>query len=95
MTPFTAGLGIATDSWALGLLPKESRGRFAGVLNLGNAVGTSLGALLTGRIGTMFGLLWIFLVVGVILWVAIPFFLRVPEVFKPAERASEVILRGN
>jgi MFS family permease len=86
MMPFTAGLNIATDSWALDLLPKESRGRFAGVLNLGNALGTSAGVLIAGVISTAFSRLWIFLVAGVILWAAIPFFLRVPEIFKREEK---------
>ncbi len=88
MMPFFMGLTIATDSWTLDMLPKEARGRFAGFLNLGSAIGKGIFVLLAGWVGTVYGDLGVFIVAGVALWIAIPFFLRVPETYKPKSRSS-------
>ncbi len=83
MMPFFMGLTIATDSWTLDLLPNEARGSFAGILNLGSAVGKAVFVLLAGYVGTIYTDVGVFLVAGVGLWIALPFFWLVPEVFKP------------
>ncbi|HMF30464.1 MAG TPA: MFS transporter [Candidatus Lokiarchaeia archaeon] len=93
MLPFTVALGIATDSWTLDLFPKESRGRFAGVMNIGGGIGTAAGVLIAGAVATFFtNPFAIFAVAGAFLWVSIPFFLHVPEVFKPRERTREMLM---
>jgi len=79
MMPFNIGLWLATDAWTLDLLPEESRGRFLGIINIGNALGKVPGVLLAGYLADNFGILWVFFVAGIILWIGIPFFLRVPE----------------
>jgi MFS family permease len=82
MMPFYLGLWIACDSWTQDLLPTESRGRFLGILNIGYALGRIPGVLLAGVIGETYGILAIFFVAGIILWLGLPFFMRVPETLK-------------
>jgi predicted MFS family arabinose efflux permease len=82
MMPFYMGIWLTTDSWTLDLLPEQSRGRFLGIKNIGNAVGKVPGVLLAGFLADQFGILWVFFVAGIILWIAIPFFLKVPETLK-------------
>jgi MFS family permease len=82
MMPFYTGIGIATDSWVLDLLPKESRGRFVGILNIGAALGKIPGVLIAGWFGES-NILLIFLVSGIILWLGIPFYMLVPEKYIP------------
>lgn len=82
MMPFYMGIWLTTDSWTLDLLPEQSRGRFLGIKNIGNAVGKVPGVLLAGFLADQFGILWVFFVAGIILWISIPFFLKVPETLK-------------
>ena len=82
MMPFNIGLWLATDAWTLDLLPEESRGRFLGIINIGNAIARVPGVLIAGYLADTFGILWVFFITGIILWIGIPFFLRVPETFK-------------
>ncbi len=82
MMPFYLGIWISTDSWVQDLLPEQSRGRFLGILNIGYAIGRVPGALIAGAAGDAFGILSIFFVAGIFLWIGIPFFLRVPETLK-------------
>jgi MFS family permease len=90
MMPFTTALGIATDSWTLDLFPPGSRGRFAGIMNIGNGSASALVAFIAGVMAALFGMLWIFTVFGVVLWLAIPFFRRVPEPFVPKSKRKQV-----
>ncbi len=87
MMPFFMGLTIATDSWTLDLLPKEARGRFAGFLNLGSAIGKGIFVLIAGWVGTIYADVGVFIVAGIGLWISIPFFLRVPETYKPKSKS--------
>ncbi|MFX1327018.1 MAG: MFS transporter [Promethearchaeota archaeon] len=89
MMPFNIGLWLATDAWTLDLLPEESRGRFLGIINIGNAIAKAPGVLLAGYLADMFGILWVFFITGIILWIGIPFFLRVPETIKKENDKSE------
>ncbi len=82
MMPFNIGLWLATDAWTLDLLPEESRGRFLGIINIGNAIAKVPGVLIAGYLADNFGILWVFFITGIILWIGIPFFLRVPETIK-------------
>ncbi|MFX0180299.1 MAG: MFS transporter [Candidatus Hodarchaeota archaeon] len=82
MMPFNIGLWLATDAWTLDLLPEESRGRFLGIINIGNAIARVPGVLIAGYLADTFGILWVFFITGIILWIGIPFFLRVPETIK-------------
>jgi len=82
MMPFNIGLWLATDAWTLDLLPEESRGRFLGIINIGNAIAKAPGVLIAGYLADTFGILWVFFITGIILWIGIPFFLRVPETIK-------------
>ncbi len=82
MMPFNIGIWLATDAWVLDLAPTESRGRFLGIINIGNAFGKVPGVLFAGYLAENFGILSVFLVTGIILWIAIPFFSRVPETIK-------------
>ncbi|HME51119.1 MAG TPA: MFS transporter [Candidatus Lokiarchaeia archaeon] len=91
MMPFTTAVGIATDSWTLDLFPPGSRGRFAGILNIGNGSASALVAFIAGVIKGLFGMFWIFTVFGVVLWLAIPFFRRVPEPFVPKRKRKQVV----
>ena len=79
MFAFSQGIWIATDAWVQDLLPEEKRGSFLGIISIGNALGKAPGALIAGLVADAFGLLWIFFVSGFMLWIAIPFFLIVPE----------------
>jgi len=89
MMPFNIGLWLATDAWTLDLLPEESRGRFLGIINIGNAIAKVPGVLIAGYLADTFGILWIFFITGIILWIGIPFFLRVPETIKLRNDKSE------
>ncbi len=89
---FNTGMFVATDSWTQDLLPEDSRGKFMGIINLGNAFGKIPGVLIAGLLADAYGILWVFLVAGIILWIAIPFFLRVPETIK---RENEVIVKND
>jgi len=40
------------------------------------------GVLLAGFLADQFGILWIFFVTSIVLWITIPFFLTVPEIIK-------------
>ncbi|HUX99054.1 MAG TPA: MFS transporter, partial [Candidatus Deferrimicrobium sp.] len=82
MMPFYLGLWVSTDSWTQDLLPEESRGRFLGILNIGYALGRVPGVLIATQVGKVYGILSIFLVAGIILWLGFPFFLKVPETLK-------------
>ena len=89
MMPFNIGLWLATDAWTLDLLPEESRGRFLGIINIGNALAKAPGVLIAGYLADNFGILWVFFITGIILWIGIPFFLRVPETVKLKNDKSE------
>nr|MDO8112541.1 MFS transporter [Candidatus Sigynarchaeota archaeon] len=86
LMPFFLGAVVATDSWVQDILPKEARGRFAGIMNVGSAIGSALGSLLSGAIANYFGILGIFIATSVIFWASIPFFMRVPETLKKKEQ---------
>jgi len=77
--PVVFGLGIATDTWTADLLPKGSEGRFLGIINIGKAAGQIPGVMLAAFMADTFGIITVYLVTGLFLAVAIPFFLRVPE----------------
>jgi MFS family permease len=85
MMPFNLGLWVSTDAWIQDLLPPERRGNFLGLINIGNALGKVPGILLAGLLASVYGVLSVFLVSGLILWIGIPFFLLVPETLKKAE----------
>jgi len=89
MMPFNIGLWLATDAWTLDLIPEESRGRFLGIINIGNAVAKAPGVLIAGYLADIFGILWVFFITGIILWISIPFFLRVPETIKSGKNNYE------
>ncbi len=89
MMPFNIGLWLATDAWTLDLLPEESRGRFLGIINIGNAIAKVPGVLIAGYLADIFGILSVFFITGIILWIGIPFFLRVPETIKLRKDKSE------
>ena len=89
MFAFSQGIWIATDAWVQDLLPEEKRGSFLGIISIGNAFGKAPGVLIAGLVADAFGILWIFLVSGFMLWIAIPFFLIVPEtIIKKRNRAE-------
>ncbi len=85
MMPFNLGLWISTDTWIQDLLPEDARGRFLGIINVGNAIGKAPGILLAGFIAGIHGILSVFFISGLVLWIAIPFFLMVPETLKKSE----------
>jgi len=89
MMPFNIGLWLATDAWTLDLLPEESRGRFLGIINIGNAIAKAPGVLIAGYLADVFGILWVFFITGIILWIGIPFFLQVPETINDRDDKSE------
>jgi len=82
MMPFYLGIWTSTDSWTQDLLPVESRGRFLGIISIGYALGRAPGVLIAGFIGSAYGILYIFLVSGIVLWLGLPLFLFVPETLK-------------
>ena len=89
MFAFSQGIWIATDAWVQDLLPEEKRGSFLGIISIGNGLGKAPGVLIAGLVADAFGLLWIFFVSGLMLWIAIPFFLMVPEtIIKKRNRAE-------
>ncbi len=79
MFAFIQGVWIAADAWVQDLLPKEKRGSFLGIINIGNALGSVPGVLIAGLVADALGLSWVFFVSGIILWIALPFFSIVPE----------------
>jgi MFS family permease len=79
MMPFATVVQIGTDTWTQDLLPKDARGRFMGIIRIGNALGRVPGVILAGLFADWFGILYIFLAGGLILWFSIPIFLHVPE----------------
>ena len=80
--PFYLGGTTAVESWVQDILPEEARGLFFGLLNITSAIGVGLGAVMSGFLADNFGIFWIFATSGFILWISIPFFLRVPESLK-------------
>ena len=80
--PFYLGGSTAVETWVQDILPKEARGRFFGLMNITSAIGVGLGAVLSGFLADNFGIFWIFAASALILWISIPFFLRVPETLK-------------
>ncbi len=89
MMPFNIGLWLATDAWTLDLLPEESRGRFLGIINIGNAIARAPSVLIAGYLADTFGILAVFFLTGLILIFSIPFFLRVPETLKSRDDRSD------
>lgn len=79
MFPFATVVSLCTDTMTQDLLPAEARGKFMGIIRLGTAIGKAVGALVTGILVGLYGNLWMFFASGLMLWIAIPFFLRVPE----------------
>jgi MFS family permease len=85
MMPFVLALWSSTDSWVQDLLPKEARGRFLGIINTGNAIGKAPAMIIAGILADQYGILSVFLVSSIILWISIPFFLIVPETLKKSK----------
>jgi DHA1 family multidrug resistance protein-like MFS transporter len=87
--PFYLGGTTAVESWLQDILPKESRGKFYGLINITSAIGVGLGALLSGYLATRFNLFWIFVASAIILWTSIPFFMRVHETIHHEKKAID------
>jgi MFS family permease len=79
MMPFYVGSWVAIETWMQDILPGNARGRFFGILNVGSAIGKALGMLLAAYVAEQLNVLGIFLVGGILMWICIPFILRVPE----------------
>jgi MFS family permease len=82
----TMGLDIALSTWTQDLLPRQSRARFLGIINIGKAAGQVPGVFLAAFFSETFGTLSIFFVSALFLIVSIPLFRRVPETLKPLEK---------
>lgn len=79
MMPFSTVISMATDTMTQDVLPAEARGRYMGIIRLGTAIGKAVGALISGFLMTEFGELWMFFAAGLVLWFAVPLFMRAPE----------------
>jgi MFS family permease len=75
------------ESWLQDLLPKESRGRFYGLINITSAIGVGLGAVISGFLADKYSIFWIFVASAIILWCSLPFFFRVPETLKKSDKS--------
>ncbi len=77
--PFSIALQICIDTWAQDLLPENQRGKFLGIINIGKAGGQIPAILAAGALADAYNILYVFLLTGILLVVAIPFFKPVPE----------------
>lgn len=84
--PFYLGGYAAVESWMQDILPKESRGRFFGLINITSAIGAAVGTWVGASLADAFNIFWVFVAAAIILWTSIPFFLRVPETLNKKNR---------
>jgi MFS family permease len=82
MMPMVIVTNIGVDTWIQDLLPEEARGRFMGVIRLAHGVGQVPGVVLAGILADRFGIMYIFLAAGIILWLSVPIFLKAKESLK-------------
>jgi len=87
--PFFLSGSAAINAWTQDIMPKESRGRFMGLLNISSAVGGGLGTIFAGFLADKFNIFFIFVAAAIILWVSIPIYLRVPETLMKKKNALE------
>nr|MDO8111887.1 MFS transporter [Candidatus Sigynarchaeota archaeon] len=89
MMPFVTVSQLGIDTWTQDLLPAEARGKFIGIIRIGNAIGKAVGVGFAAVLATQFGILWIFMAAGIVLWISIPVFLKVPETLFSKEKRLE------
>lgn len=77
--PFFWGGSTAVTAWQQDILPKESRARFFGLINITAALGTAFGGYISSVIADRLGILWIFVASSLFLWASLPILNRVPE----------------
>jgi MFS family permease len=89
MMPFSTIIQFGVDTWTQDMLPADARGKYIGILRIGNAIGKSIGVSFAGLMAFVFGdILWIFFTAGIILWISIPVFLMVPETLFRKDRTE-------
>jgi len=82
MMPLVIIINIGVDTWIQDLLPEESRGKYMGFVRLAHGIGQTPGVILAGILADLFGIMYIFLAAGIILWCSIPIFLKAKESLK-------------
>ncbi len=86
MMPMVIVTNIGVDTWIQDVLPEDARGRFMGVIRLAHGLGQVPGVMLAGFLADHFGILYIFLAAGIILWCSVPIFLKAKESLKKADK---------
>jgi MFS family permease len=88
--PFFWAGSTAVTVWQQDILPKESRARFFGLINITAALGTAVGGYISSVIADRFGIFWIFVASSIFLWASLPILNLVPETLVRSKTKSKV-----